>query len=160
MYVSVLWMGKVMAISSAEASLPFSMFPGRQPVWPLTSAPKKRSSAFIRLPTALVTGTLGRTASSGLDIPGAVFTFASGINAEGDVVGKYKTADGLFHGFLLAEKRIRQQPGKDLAGCSTDPRRSKSTPCQARKSIPTSRKRGCAALIYWREIPFPPSNRR
>lgn len=40
-------------------------------------------------------------AYSSLDFPGATFTAASGINAEGEVVGTYVDAAGKAHGFLL-----------------------------------------------------------
>jgi uncharacterized membrane protein len=38
-----------------------------------------------------------------IDVPGGVFTVASGINSEGEIVGKYKTSDGKFHGLLFKE---------------------------------------------------------
>jgi probable HAF family extracellular repeat protein len=36
-----------------------------------------------------------------IDLPGAVGSFASGINSEGKIVGGYQSADGHYHGFLL-----------------------------------------------------------
>jgi probable HAF family extracellular repeat protein len=36
-----------------------------------------------------------------IDVPGAVYTDARGINARGEVVGTYADADGVSHGFLL-----------------------------------------------------------
>jgi probable HAF family extracellular repeat protein len=38
-----------------------------------------------------------------IDVPGAVFTSASGINARGDIVGSYKNGDGRTHGYLLRD---------------------------------------------------------
>ena len=34
------------------------------------------------------------------DVPGAVWTECDGINARGDIVGVYGTADGKVHGFV------------------------------------------------------------
>jgi hypothetical protein len=39
-----------------------------------------------------------------IDPPGAVFTSPFGINAQGEVVGQYRTADGVNHGFLLTRR--------------------------------------------------------
>jgi hypothetical protein len=36
-----------------------------------------------------------------IDVPGAVQTFPYGINATGQIVGDYKDAGGISHGFLL-----------------------------------------------------------
>jgi probable HAF family extracellular repeat protein len=36
-----------------------------------------------------------------IDVPGATSTAALAINARGDIVGDYTTADGVVHGFLL-----------------------------------------------------------
>ena len=36
-----------------------------------------------------------------IDVPGASFTSAQGINAAGDIVGNYSSA-GVFHGYLLS----------------------------------------------------------
>ena len=36
-----------------------------------------------------------------IDVPGATFTIANGINARGDIVGPYRDADGIGHGYLL-----------------------------------------------------------
>jgi len=36
-----------------------------------------------------------------IDVPGAVRTVAIGINASGHIVGRYFSADGAVHGFLL-----------------------------------------------------------
>jgi hypothetical protein len=36
-----------------------------------------------------------------IDFPGAINTFASGINPEGEIVGGYQSADGHYHDFLL-----------------------------------------------------------
>jgi uncharacterized membrane protein len=36
-----------------------------------------------------------------IDFPNATQTLANGINARGDIVGRYADADGVFHGFLL-----------------------------------------------------------
>jgi hypothetical protein len=36
-----------------------------------------------------------------IDVPGAVRTVANAINPRGDIVGRYDTADGVAHGFLL-----------------------------------------------------------
>jgi probable HAF family extracellular repeat protein len=38
-----------------------------------------------------------------IDVPGAVFTSASGINARGDIVGSYTDGTGRAHGFLLRD---------------------------------------------------------
>ena len=38
-----------------------------------------------------------------LDGPGAIFTGAGGINPEGDIVGRYRSADRVFHGFLWSK---------------------------------------------------------
>jgi uncharacterized membrane protein len=38
---------------------------------------------------------------STIDFPGAISSFASGINSEGKLVGGYQSADGHYHGFLL-----------------------------------------------------------
>jgi uncharacterized membrane protein len=38
-----------------------------------------------------------------LDVPGAVFTVAQGINNAGQIVGLYLGADDTFHGFVLSE---------------------------------------------------------
>ena len=38
-----------------------------------------------------------------IDVPGAVRTVANGINARGDIVGRYDSADGLRHGYLLRQ---------------------------------------------------------
>jgi probable HAF family extracellular repeat protein len=38
---------------------------------------------------------------STIDFPGAISSFASGINSEGKIVGGYQSADGHYHGFLL-----------------------------------------------------------
>jgi hypothetical protein len=35
-----------------------------------------------------------------IDGPGATFTFASGINAAGDIVGFYEDSSGTGHGFV------------------------------------------------------------
>jgi hypothetical protein len=35
------------------------------------------------------------------DFPGAEFTCALAINPAGEIVGQYKRADGIFHGYLL-----------------------------------------------------------
>jgi len=36
-----------------------------------------------------------------IDVPGSSFTAAAGINARGDIVGRYLDSDGLSHGFLM-----------------------------------------------------------
>ncbi len=36
-----------------------------------------------------------------IDFPNATQTLANGINARGDIVGRYADAEGVFHGFLL-----------------------------------------------------------
>ena len=36
-----------------------------------------------------------------IDFPNSIETLANGINARGDIVGRYADADGVFHGFLL-----------------------------------------------------------
>jgi uncharacterized membrane protein len=36
-----------------------------------------------------------------IDVPGAVRTVATAINPQGDIVGRYDSADGRRHGFLL-----------------------------------------------------------
>jgi len=36
-----------------------------------------------------------------IDVPGATFTIANGINARGDIIGPYHDANGIGHGFLL-----------------------------------------------------------
>lgn len=36
-----------------------------------------------------------------IDVPNASATFAQGINARGDIVGRYLDADGAVHGFLM-----------------------------------------------------------
>jgi uncharacterized membrane protein len=38
-----------------------------------------------------------------IDVPGAVFTSASGINARGDIVGRYVDGNGRSHGYLLRD---------------------------------------------------------
>ena len=37
-----------------------------------------------------------------IDIPGASATEANGINPQGNVVGRYVTADGVTHGYFLS----------------------------------------------------------
>jgi hypothetical protein len=39
-----------------------------------------------------------------IDFPGAISSVASGINPAGDITGWYRSADGKFHGFLLARE--------------------------------------------------------
>ena len=39
-----------------------------------------------------------------IDVPGALFTLAAGINPEGDIVGQYMSADRTTHGFLLSKE--------------------------------------------------------
>jgi probable HAF family extracellular repeat protein len=48
-------------------------------------------------PLALAQGTYTQ-----IDVPGAVSTLATGINAAGDIVGAYDDASGVSHGFLLS----------------------------------------------------------
>jgi hypothetical protein len=36
-----------------------------------------------------------------IDVPNSTETLANGINARGDIVGRYADADGVFHGFFL-----------------------------------------------------------
>jgi probable HAF family extracellular repeat protein len=38
-----------------------------------------------------------------IDFPGSILTFANGINARGDIVGRYDDASGRTHGFLLSK---------------------------------------------------------
>ena len=38
-----------------------------------------------------------------IDFPNSTETLANGINARGDIVGRYADADGVFHGFLLRQ---------------------------------------------------------
>src|SRR5437660_1659589 len=38
-----------------------------------------------------------------IDFPNATETVANGINARGDIVGRYLDADGVFHGYLLSK---------------------------------------------------------
>ena len=68
------------------------------------------SSTIVALATISMTGStalaeLGKFTS--IDFPGAVSTGGSlrflGINAQGDIVGTYQTADGKTHGFLLRQ---------------------------------------------------------
>ena len=37
-----------------------------------------------------------------IDVPGSTFTIAYGINASGEIVGQYRDAGGVTHGFLLS----------------------------------------------------------
>ncbi len=39
-----------------------------------------------------------------IDVPHSILTDARGINARGDIVGRYEDADGVSHGFLLRKK--------------------------------------------------------
>ncbi len=45
----------------------------------------------------------GSFALSSIDVPGAVFTEGEGINDRGDIVGLYRSTDGVTHGFLLRD---------------------------------------------------------
>src|SRR5437870_5520124 len=38
-----------------------------------------------------------------IDFPGATLTRATGINAQGQIVGRYTDSTGTFHGFLLSD---------------------------------------------------------
>lgn len=40
-----------------------------------------------------------------IDIPGAIFTGATAINSEGDIVGRYRVGN-VFHGFLLSRHEV------------------------------------------------------
>ncbi len=60
-----------------------------------------------------------------IDIPGATRTVANGINARGDIVGRYDIA-GVGHGFLLSEDELTtiDSPGATLtAATAINPRR-------------------------------------
>ena len=47
------------------------------------------------------------------DVPGAIETRASGLNAHGDIVGRYRTEPGgAFHGYLLRTKGKRKNAKK------------------------------------------------
>jgi uncharacterized membrane protein len=39
-----------------------------------------------------------------IDVPGATFTSARGINCLGDIVGEYRDAGGRVHGFMLRRR--------------------------------------------------------
>jgi probable HAF family extracellular repeat protein len=51
-----------------------------------------------------------------IDVPGAVFTSASGINARGDIVGSYTDGTGRAHGFLLRDGEFTTIDFRDAAG--------------------------------------------
>jgi hypothetical protein len=52
----------------------------------------------VRLVAAAAQGTF-----TTIDVPGAVRTVATAINPQGDIVGRYVSADGVVHGFLLLQ---------------------------------------------------------
>jgi hypothetical protein len=45
---------------------------------------------------------LSRRNFSTIDFPGAITSFARAIDPEGEIVGGYQSADGIYHGFLLS----------------------------------------------------------
>ena len=51
-----------------------------------------------------------------IDMPGALFTVANGINARGDIVGAYVDSNGRLHGFLLSNASFTtiDPPGANL----------------------------------------------
>ncbi len=51
-----------------------------------------------------------------IDVPGAVFTSASGINPRGDIVGSYTDGTGRAHGFLLRDGEFTTIDYSDAAG--------------------------------------------
>ena len=51
-----------------------------------------------------------------IDVPGAVFTSASGINARGDIVGSYSDASGRSHGYVLRNGEFTTIDFPDAAG--------------------------------------------
>jgi probable HAF family extracellular repeat protein len=51
-----------------------------------------------------------------IDVPGAVFTSASGINPRGDIVGNYTDGTGRTHGFLLRDGEFTTIDFRDAAG--------------------------------------------
>jgi uncharacterized membrane protein len=51
-----------------------------------------------------------------IDVPGAVFTSASGINPRGDIVGSYTDGTGRAHGFLLRDGEFTAIDFRDAAG--------------------------------------------
>ena len=58
-------------------------------------------SAFLVTLLALGSGAFAFTFTT-LDVPGATFTDAVGINGHGQIVGDYIDANGVFHGYLAA----------------------------------------------------------
>src|SRR2546427_10609781 len=51
-----------------------------------------------------------------IDVPGALFTVANGINPQGDIVGAYVDSSGRLHGFLLSKGKFTtiDPPGANL----------------------------------------------
>jgi len=72
----------------------------------MQTRPVRQGIAYMILAVAAVTVTARPArAQNGfqvIDVPGAVYTDAHGINNAGDVVGEYTDADWNQHGFLLS----------------------------------------------------------
>lgn len=49
---------------------------------------------------------------STIDFPGAINSFASGINSDGKIVGGYQSADGHYHGYLLHLQQMAENLGQ------------------------------------------------
>ena len=51
-----------------------------------------------------------------IDVPNSTFTWITGINPEGDIVGFYNSQDGNQHGFCPARRKVhhRRRSGCDI----------------------------------------------
>jgi hypothetical protein len=60
-----------------------------------------------------------------IDVPDSSFTNAVGINAHGDIVGRFSDLDGNNHGYLLSGGHLK---AFDVKGCDTAMQRPTMSP--------------------------------